>query len=451
MCGYVIALTLCLPAQFPQDHGAASVFLLPEAWAPQTAADAERSRKLALPHRSRSDPTLLWNEVVLQTIRAQKTPPPVAARNLAIVHVAIFDAINAIDGIYVPYRFTGRAPDASLDVAATVAAHRALVELYPGLVSTFDRHLESLLADIPDGVPRAQGVWLGRQAAEAILEARRNDGADLHLPYASAPGPGSWNPTPPEYLPGLLPHWRLLTCFCLPGAAQLRPLGPPALNEAAYAQSFMEVRQLGALNSDARSPEQTEIALFWADDAGTVTPPGHWNLIAQDVARSRQTTTMENARLFALLNLALADAAIACWDCKYHYGFWRPVQAIRAAGLGGAEAGVDSAWTPLLRTPPFPSYVSGHSTFSGAAAAALAKFFANDRISFTVKSEGGMRGLTRSFSSFSAAAREAGRSRVYGGIHWEFDNADGLALGRSVGEYVAGNFLAPAASLQAKK
>jgi membrane-associated phospholipid phosphatase len=406
---------------------------------------------MALPHQNRSDPALLWNEAVLQTIRVEKTPPPVAARNLAIVHIAIFDAINAIDGIYAPYRFTGRASNASPDVAAAAAAHRCLVQLYPSRASTFDQQLEILLNDAADGTSKIQGVWLGHQAAEAILEARQNDGTALHLPYAPAFGPGSWNPTPPEYLPALLPHWRLLSCFCLPGGAQLRPLGPPALNTPAYAQSFMEVRQLGALDSNVRSPEQTEIALFWADDVGTVTPPGHWNRIAQDVTRSRQTAAPENARLFALLNLALADAAIACWDCKYHYGFWRPVQAIRAADSGATQGQGDPRWTPLLRTPAFPSYVSGHSTFSGAAAAVLAKFFGNDRIAFTVKSEGGMRGLTRSFSSFSAAAREAGRSRVYGGIHWEFDNSDGLALGRSLGEYVASNFLVPAASLQAKK
>jgi membrane-associated phospholipid phosphatase len=452
MCGYVIALALCLPGQAADEEGAPLGFMLPQVGTPQTAnwAPADQSLKLALPNPIQSDPVLLWNEVVLETIRAQRTPPPVAARNLAIVHAAIFDAMNAIDGDYASYRFAGRAPDASPDVAAAVAAHRALVELYPGRAGTFDRELETLLAGIADGTSKLQGMWLGRQAAEAILEERRNDGADLRLPYQPALGPGSWNPTPPEYLPALLPHWRLLTCFCMPGAAQLRPLGPPALNEAVYAQSFIEVRGLGALNSNVRTPEQTEIALFWADDVGTVTPPGHWNRIAQDVARSHRTTTLENARLFALLNLALADAAIACWDCKYHYGFWRPVQAIRMTGSDRALAG-DPGWTPLLRTPPFPSYVSGHSTFSGAAAAVLAKFFGSDRIPFTVKSEGGMRGLTRSFSSFSTAAQEAGRSRIYGGIHWEFDNADGLALGRSMGEHVAGNFLVPAASFQARK
>jgi hypothetical protein len=200
---------------------------------------------------------------------------------------------------------------------------------------------------------------------------------------------------------------------------------------------------LGGRASTRRTAEQTLIAWFWDDGAGTVTPPGHWNRIAQAAARARGTTPAENARLFALLNLALADAGIACWDCKFTYRLWRPITAIREADLAGnPDTRPDPRWTPLLTTPPFPSYTSGHSTFSGAAAALLAHFFGTDAVRFTIESEG-LPGYTRSFASFSAAAREAGRSRIYGGIHYEFDNRAGLALGRALADRVYRDRLRP--------
>jgi hypothetical protein len=194
-----------------------------------------------------------------------------------------------------------------------------------------------------------------------------------------------------------------------------------------------------------RTAEQTLIAWFWDDGEGSVTPPGHWNRIAQAVARARGTTTAENARLFALLNIALADAGIVCWDCKFKYSFWRPITAIHEADRAG-NPGMrpDPGWASLLTTPPFPSYTSGHSTFSGAAAAALAHFFGTDEVRFTSESDG-LPGHGRSFASFSAAAAEAGRSRIYGGIHYEFDNREGLALGRAVADRVCRDWLRPRA------
>jgi len=193
---------------------------------------------------------------------------------------------------------------------------------------------------------------------------------------------------------------------------------------------------LGSATSATRTPEQTDIARFWADGAGSATPPGHWNLIAQDVAEMQGNTVSENARLFALLNIATADAAIACWDNKYAYNFWRPITAIHEADSdGNPDTTQDLTWAPLLPTPPFPSYTSGHSTFSSAAATILAAFFGTDDIAFTASSEApGV--ADRSFLSFSEAAEEAGRSRIYGGIHFQFDNQDALAIGNALGHFV---------------
>jgi membrane-associated phospholipid phosphatase len=215
-----------------------------------------------------------------------------------------------------------------------------------------------------------------------------------------------------------------------------------------YAFDFNLTKEVGDLNSATRTAEQTTIARFWADGAGTVTPPGHWNVIARELAISRGLSPAENARLFALLNIAEADAAICAWDAKYADNFWRPVTAIRAADTDGNPAtDPNPAWTPLLATPPFPECTSGHSTFSGAAATVLARFFGSDAIPFVTTSED-LPGVTRSFSSFWEAAQEAGISRIYGGIHFMTANHLGLSSGARIGSYVMDNFLAP--SKQAK-
>ena len=234
----------------------------------------------------------------------------------------------------------------------------------------------------------------------------------------------------------LLPQWPFVTPFALAHPSQFRTAGPPPLTGAAYAADLDEVRRLGRVDSAERTPEQTLIARFWADGAGTATPPGHWNQIARDVSRQRDTGLYENARTFALLNIALADAGISSWDAKYFHGLWRPIMAIREADRDGNPATApDPGWSPLLATPPFPSYTSTHSTFSAAGAAVLSSVFGPET-AFTTATDD-LPGVIRGFGSFASAAAEAGRSRIYGGIHFEFDNRDGLAAGAAVGQYVA--------------
>src|SRR5213595_1294049 len=209
-------------------------------------------------------------------------------------------------------------------------------------------------------------------------------------------------------------------------SSQFRPPGPPSLDSEQYAADYNEVKELGAALGSTRTADQTQIALFWADGAGTETPPGHWNSIAQIIAAGQGNTLEQNARLFALLNIAMADAAICAWDTKYTYHNWRPVTAIRNGDTDGNPATEpDPAWSSFIVTPPFPDYVSGHSTFSSAAATVLALFYGTDAITFTTGSDF-MPGVFRSFNSFSAAAGEAADSRVYGGIHFRFASDDGL-------------------------
>jgi hypothetical protein len=398
------------------------------------------------PPDARPDMVLKWNGVVLQAIRVDRTPPPLAARNMAMVHIAVYDAVNAIYRTHTVYKVAAEAaPGASPEAATAAAAHRVLVALYPRQQAALDGALRAALADVPDGPGRGDGVDLGRFVADKVLAWRACDGAGRAGMYTPRPLPGLWRPTPELLRPALLPEWGLVTPFAIRKGTQYRPPGPPPLDSAAYAAAFREVKLLGGKDSTARTPDQTQIAYFWADGDGTVTPPGHWNLIAQMVARQRGTTLPENARLFALLNISLADAGILCWVIKFTYDLWRPVTAItEAAPADDPALAGDPRWRPLLETPPFPSYTSGHSTFSGAAAAVLADVFGTDGVAFTATSEG-TPGVMRSYRSFTEAAEEAGQSRIYGGIHWQFDNVDGLALGRHLGRYVCQGFLVPRA------
>ena len=393
------------------------------------------------------DVVLQWNEELLDAVRAERTPPPYAARNMAIVHAAVFDAVNAVDGrsASTPYlnRRGGPKGAAREAAAAAAAAHGTLVGLYPARRGVFDAALASSLAGVPDGPGENKGVALGRSAAQHALASRRHDGADEVVAYTPGTDADDWQPTPPAFAPALLPQWPNVTPFAMASGDQFRPAGPPDITSPEFAAAFDQVKDLGSAASTTRTAEQTEIALFWADGAGTATPPGHWNVIAQDVAEARGNTLAENARLFAALNVALADAGIAAWDAKYAFNLCRPITAIRNAAADGNDlTTADPTWSPLIVTPPFPAYTSGHSTFSAAGAAVLGAFF-GDEVSFATTREG-LPGVVRSFDSFQDAAAEAGISRIYGGIHWSFDNTDGLAAGRAIGELVSARFVDPA-------
>ena len=377
-----------------------------------------------------------WNNAALDAIRAGNTNPPIASRSLAILHTSIYDAVNGIARTHEPYLVPSVAPrSASRAAAASAAAHRALVNLFPASRSSFDALHAAILGGIPDGPRKRVGIIWGEFVGNVILAARAHDGSDAVVPPPGGSGPGVWVPTPPAFLPYLLPQWGFVVPFGMNSSSQFRPPGPPSLDSQQYAADYEEVKQLGAAVGSTRTPEQTEIALFWADGAGTETPPGHWNSIAQIIADARGNTLEENARLFALLNIAMADAAICAWDAKYTFDFWRPVTAI-------AFAEPQLNWMSFIVTPPFPDYTSGHSTFSAAAATVLPLFYDTEDLPFTTGSDF-LPGVYRSFSTCLDAAEEAALSRIYGGIHFRSASADGLQAGTSIGQWTFTHYLRP--------
>jgi hypothetical protein len=385
-----------------------------------------------------------WNAVLLDAIRTDRTNPPRATRNMALVNTAIFDAVNGVADAYEPYHVAPGAPaGASPEAAAAAAAHRVLSAVYPAQQDSFDAQLADSLAAIPDGQAENDGVAWGEEVADALLALRADDGADEAVPYATPEGASWWQPTPPAFAPALLPNWPAVTPWCMTSGKQFRQPAPPPLTSQEYRANYEEVRRLGDVDSPFRTADQSEIALFWNDGPGTNTPPGHWNEIAQGLSAQHGLTLLENARLFALQSLVVADAAIVSWDNKYHWNNWRPVTGIALYDTdGNDQTGPDPGWSSFITTPPFPSYTSGHSTFSGSSSRILALFFGTDDLAFDLPSDG-LPGVTRSFTSLSEAAEEAGQSRIYGGIHWQYDNTGGLKSGRALAEHVFFNFLRP--------
>jgi hypothetical protein len=380
-----------------------------------------------------------WNQTELAAIQQDGSSPPAASRSLAMVQAAVYDAVNAVQG-KPGYYVTQPAPsDASPVAAVAAAAHRVLSYLYPAQKATFDAALTNSLSGVADGKGKTDGISAGESVADAVITLQAHDGFDAYVTYDGGTAPGQWQPTAPMYMAALTPQWATLEPFAMTSPEQFRPAGPPALTSQAWADAFNEVKSLGSATSTVRTADQTQIARFWADGSGTVTPAGHWNQIAGQVAQAQDLSLAEAARLFAEMDITLADAAIVAWDAKYHFGTWRPITAIPAAATtGNPNVQADPNWTPLLVTPNFPEYVSGHSTYSAAAAAVLTAAF-GDNYSFTTGSPG-LAGVTRSFASFDAAAAEAGRSRIYAGIHFQFSNQDGQAAGKALANYVLGTF-----------
>ena len=418
---------------------------------------------LALAPPALANEVVQWNETTMKAIVANGQNNIVSTRTLAMVQVAVHDALNAIDRRYDAYYFEGPGdPAASPDAAVAAAAHTVLVGVIGGYgtpaqkAATFalaDQAYAASMARVTDGPARNKGVSVGRAAGAAILALRKDDGAFRDAPYTPGMGPGKWQPHPnpvpanppianPDlvrgYAPAAVPGWGNVTPFTLLSASQFWLPGPPALTSSTYARDYNEVKNVGGKVSTTRTDDQTQIARFWFEG------PGNWNTIARTVATTRRLDARDSARVLALMNIAMADAYIAGFKIRYVYDSWRPVTAIREGDNDGNDATVgDPTWDSHQNTPSVSDYPSTQSTFSAAAAVALASALGGDQASFTVTSGKPFDGITRSFTSFSHAARESADSRVYAGIHFRSACEDGLVLGRKIGQRTATLYLQP--------
>jgi hypothetical protein len=433
-----------------------------------------------------------WNEIAINASGLDHTPvavgedrifgqqlgPGRASRAIAIVHIAIFDSLNAIVGGYRSFTGIPRAKaGTSIKAAIAQAAHDTLVAVFSSQKASFDQLLAEDLNQIPDGFAKSEGILLGRRAAKAILLMRANDGSAhpepvVNVDFICIDDPGKWRQDPISLIPlALGAHWDQVAPFVLKSASQFRTPPPPAMDSPEYTAAYDEVQRLGGdgvVTPTERTADQTEMGIYWAYDGtpSLCAPPRLYNQIAVHIANQMGSSELELARLLALINTAMADAGTAAWESKYFYQVWRPVTGIRESDAGTGPSGQgdgnpntagDVTYSPLGApasnltgpnfTPPFPAYPSGHATFGGAVFQTLRKFYGTDNIAFTfvsdelngvtVDNQGNVRPLRpRTFSTLSQAEEENGQSRIYLGIHWSFDKTEGIAQGRKVADYI---------------
>jgi hypothetical protein len=446
--------------------------------------------------RPPSDPAIdrvqHWNRIAIDASGLDHTPvaegenrqfgeqlgPGRSSRAIAIVHIAIFDAVNAIAKRYESFTDVPDAsPGTSMEAAVAQAAHDTLAAVFPSQKERFAELLAEDLAKVRTGHGKDAGVRLGRRAARAILARAADDGADhpesmMGTDFIPSGRPGKWRQDPISLIPiALGAHWGEVRPFVLRSVERYRVLPPPDMSSRAYAEAFNEVKRLGGdgvTTPTRRSADQTLVGIYWAYDGtpSLCAPPRLYNQIAVKIAEDRGTDGVDLARLLALVNVSLSDAGIVCWDSKYYYQFWRPVTGIRESdrgtgptghGDGNSRTEGDPTYSPLGApasnlqgpnfTPPFPAYPSGHAVFGGALFQTLRNFYGTDNIAFTFVSdelngetrdnEGNPRPLLpRSFKTLSQAEEENGQSRIYLGIHWSFDKTEGIAQGRRVANQI---------------
>ena len=404
------------------------------------------------------------NALAIEVLALAGQNPVVMTRGLAMAHLAVHDALNAIDRRYEPYLYDARSePGASPGAAVAAAMRDVLVAALAGFGTPeqqargrerAERAYAAALTAIPDSRAKQDGIAVGQAAAAAMLALRKADGATAQVAYTPGTQPGQWRPHPNPVpanppisdavmavgnAPAMLPQWGQMMPFTMRAPWQFRLRSPPTLTSTIYARDYNEVKALGGKQSAVRTASQVEIARFWYE--GSLQG---WNRIARVIAGARALDRWEHARLFGLLNAAMADGYVAGADTRYTYNFWRPVTAIRAGDSDGHEATAgDPTWETFMNTPPLPEYPSTHSVAGGAAAVVMSRFFGSDQLSFTMTSGPPFAGITRSFKSLSEAQEENGDSRVYSGIHFRSSTVAGILQGEQIGRQAFAQYLQP--------
>jgi hypothetical protein len=390
---------------------------------------------LAPAQLARADVVLQWNEIAMSTLDANKVNPFEAARVAAVVQTAVFEAVNAVAGRYEPYLWTVSAPPgASPGAAAVTAAHAVLVHFYPASAGVLDGLRDSSLALIADGQSKADGVAVGLSAAAAMIAHRANDGATPpRFFFPSSGAPGEWQATPScPPAGGILAHWEDVAPFGIRTSWQFRSVPPPPLRSARYARDLREVNEGGAVDSASRSERLTTVARFY----NSVLAAAVWNSVARQLAAAKGTSLAYNARAFALLNMAISDGLVSSIETKYHYRLWRPETGIHEADLDGNRATApDDTFVPLITAPCFPSYPSAHASGSYAGRAVVARLFGKVKQPLTLTAPA-LPGIALSYTDLASITHDIDDARIYGGIHFRFDQRAGRRQGFAVGDYV---------------
>ena len=401
---------------------------------------------LAIPASLRADAAADWNAIAEHSVITAAHPPPVAALDFGIVHVAIYDAVMAIDGRYQPYHVQIPNASGSTVAAAAKAGHDILVYLFPAQSGQLDSDYDAYLTK-HNISPNDPGVAVGAQAAAGIASLRSNDGRfpANPPPFLGSTEIGQWRPTPSyepgppaSNAPGLVPWVADVRPFTYCDATDYTGDGPLELTSGDYTRDFNEVKSVGSRTSTTRTAAQTQLAYFWADSA-----PLMWQRALRDISSRYLTNIGDSARMFALVDLAMADAQIACWSTKYEFNFWRPITAITLADQdGNPHTQADPNWRPLINTPNFPEYTSGHTTSSSAAAETLENLFRTDRLEFTITSTNPLANpQAHTYSRLSDAIRDIVDARVYAGIHYRTSDLDGVKQGERIAKHVFKHYL----------
>lgn len=394
------------------------------------------------PAAAKADVVTDWNKIAdTAVVTNARRAAGAALVDMAYVHAAVYDAVNAIERTHTVYAVAPErvpARDTSKEAAGATAAYKVLLKLFPAQEAFLTEKYTQYITALPDNEQRLAGVALGSEIASKFMALRAGDGRDAVVPFTPWTGAGNWQPTPPAFAPNPLTPWMAtMKPFLIESPSQFRPEGPPALNSAEFAADYNETRIYGALNSAARTPEQTQIGLFYTEHTGA-----QYSRIFRQFAAARNLSTADDARLFAMLYLSIADSLIAGWDAKYYYHFWRPVTAIRAGNTDGNElTEIDPNWLPLAATPGHPEYPAAHGCLTAAYAEVLREFFGTKKVAIALSST--VTNSTRNFDNTDDIIKEIIDARIFGGMHYRASGRDGANIGKKVTRWMTKYYFQP--------